>query len=241
MSMGDAIQINARLQRDGAQGRTLNYLTTNHEQRRSGGTTQTRVFNLSIRDTSRCSPAPIPRLFPLIPTNCSPVCVASSRADSRIQTLARAKWRPRQKFRCVICRSCSPAVARPAVTSYNRFVSITQRSLYVAGHRWTPASRSARSPTPAAFATTRILLEHSVAGSAIRRDPRRIVSAAMSLQWERIGRDAKGRVSHTRDIDIRVATGPRTIVAGAICSGSVVTFIDSPLCRLGERCPAKRL
>ncbi len=59
----------------------------------------------------------------------------SSRDVHPIQTLARAKWRPQRESRYDTCRSCSPAVARPAVTSYNRFGWTTRRSLCVAAPR----------------------------------------------------------------------------------------------------------
>ena len=48
-----------------------------------------------------------------------------------------------------------------------RFVWITPRAFYIAGRRWTQASLSARSPTPAALATILISHENSATGSVM--------------------------------------------------------------------------
>jgi len=69
-------------------------------------------------------------------------------------------------YRCVISRSSLRSRARPAASSYIRFVWI-RRALFIVGRRSEQASLSVRSPMPAAFAT--ILISHEISLSSVTR------------------------------------------------------------------------
>ena len=76
--------------------------------------------------------------------------------------MARKRYKP-------AFRSCSRRVARPAANSFTCFVWITPRAFCIAAPRLRQASVSARSRTPAAFATTHISRGDFATGSATRQ------------------------------------------------------------------------
>jgi hypothetical protein len=62
------------------------------------------------------------RLAYATPTNCSRASATSSRTALPILTSLRVMWLPRWEFRYAICRACSRAAVRHAVTTYLRSV-----------------------------------------------------------------------------------------------------------------------
>ena len=125
----------------------------------------------SMISSAHYSHRPTPGPSRVMRTSCSRASAALSRTALPIQISVLARWQPKRGSRCVTCRSSLLSAARPAVNSYIRFVWITPRAFYIAGRSWPQISLSARSLTPAAFATIEISPENFAIDSVARRAP----------------------------------------------------------------------
>jgi AraC-binding-like domain len=146
--------------------------------------------------SARCLRRPIRFPSRAMRNGCLRGFAASSRTALPIRILVLARSQPRRGYRCVICRRFSRRAARPAASSYIRYVWSTPHAFCTAARRWRQASLSARSRTPAAFVTTAISRGDFAIGSGTRQAaaPKHPVAPAV----ERCAPiPAKGRPRHT--------------------------------------------